>query len=125
LLQKGCQLIQPLGPEPLIFVQPFRGLAHRRGVEPACDGPAGLAAADQSGTGQDVDVLHHRRQRHGEWFGQFADGKAVMLAQAGDQGPAGRVGEGGEDAIEIGMMVNHVVKYSGKARLVKPPRSVR
>ena len=55
-------------------------------------------------------MLHDRRQRHRKRPGQFADRQALAFAKPDDQGTAGRVGEGGESAVQIRRRtVNHAV----------------
>jgi hypothetical protein len=100
-----------LGPEALVPVEPAPRLLHRFRPQPARDDAAGLAARDQPGIGQDVEVLHDRRQRHRERPRKLADRHAAFLSQAGKQRPPRRVGERGEGTIErIGTKVNHLVK---------------
>ena len=116
-------MIEAIVPEFLVAVEPVIGFLHRRGLQPAGDDAAILAARDQAGGGQYVEMFHHRRQRHGEGFGQFADRNGVGFAQARQQCPARRVGQGGESAVEgRGQIVNHMVKYRRCARRVKGPR---
>ena len=55
-------------------------------------------------------MLQDRGQRDGEGPGERAGGLVAVLGQAGDDGPARRIGEGGEDAIERGRLkLNHMV----------------
>jgi hypothetical protein len=59
-------------------------------------------------------MLHDGRQRHAERFRQLADRQALLALQAREQRPPGRVGEGGERAVEQGvLMVYHLVKFKG------------
>jgi hypothetical protein len=95
---------------------------HRLGIEPASDGAAGFGALHQAGVGQHVEMLHDRRERHGERLRQRADRKVRLLGEARQQGPARRVGKRGKDAIERGgTKLNHVVKYKAATRAVKRP----
>jgi hypothetical protein len=48
------------------MVEPVGGGAHRLRLQPAGDGAARLLARDEAGVREHVEVLHHRRQRHGE-----------------------------------------------------------
>ena len=93
-------MIETLIPEPLVAVEPFIRFLHGPGLQPAGDNAAVLFARDQAGGGQHVEMFHHRRQGHGEGFGQFADRNGVGLAHARQQRPASRVGQGGEGAVE-------------------------
>jgi hypothetical protein len=102
------------------MVEPIGRGAHRLGLETAGDGAAGLLARDEAGVGENVEVLHHRRQRHGEGLCQFADRNAFALAQLREQRAPRRVGEGGKGAVEQGgRIVNHVVKCNAKGAPVK------
>ena len=105
-------MIEALGPEPLVAVEPFVGFVHRLGAQPARHDAAALFPGDQPRILEDVEVLHDRRQRHGERLGEIADTDGVAVAQARQQRPPRRIGEGGERAVERGgLIVNHVVKY--------------
>jgi hypothetical protein len=46
----------------LVTRKPLEGVAHRLGAQLAGNNAPGLAANDQPGIGQDIQVLHHRRQ---------------------------------------------------------------
>ena len=81
------------------MIEPVIGFLHRPGLQPAGDSAAGLLPRHQTGAGQHIEVLHDRRQRHGEGLGQVADGNRLGLAHAGEQGPARRVREGGVGAV--------------------------
>ena len=91
--------------------EPALGLLQRRGVEPARYGAAALAAPDQAGDFKHVEMLEHRRQRHGKRRGQRGDGEFRRLAEASQHGASGRIGQGGKDAVQVaGLKVNHEVK---------------
>jgi len=72
-LQECGEAIEPRRPESFITIEPFEGVAHRLGMEPAGDDAAGFGAREKAGACQHVEVLHHRRQRHRKWRGEFAD----------------------------------------------------
>ena len=117
-------MIETFGPEALVAVEPLVGAFHRFGAQAAGDCASGFVADDETGVRQDVDVFHHRRQRHRERLGEFADRNRVGFAQAREQCAPGRVGEGRESAVQIlgfvlRSIVNHLVKYRGKVRRVK------
>ena len=76
----GSEAVELCGPEALVAIEPVVGLLHRSGLQPAGDRAPTFAARDQPGARQDVEVLHDRRQRHGERLGQIADRNAVGLA---------------------------------------------
>ena len=57
-------------------------------------------------------MLHDGGERHRKRPRQFADRYRVMLAQPRQQGPARRVGQRREGAIQwLWLILNHVVKY--------------
>lgn len=94
----------------------MHGLLHGRRRQLARDGAPALVARDQAGIGEDVEMLHHRGQRHPERLGQFADRHAVVLVEPRQQRTPRRVGERGEHAVERGafggiFILNHEVKY--------------
>lgn len=93
-------MIETLVPEALIAVEPVVGFLHGPGLQPAGDGAAVLGSRDQTGGGQHVEVLHDRRQRHGEGLGQFTDGNGLGFAHAGEQRAPGWVRQSGKGAIE-------------------------
>ena len=118
-------MIETFGPEALIPIEPLVGLFHRFGAQAARDGAAGLVANDEAGVREDVEMFHHRRQRHRERFGEFADRNGVHLTEARQQCAPCGVGESRESAVEIGfVIVNHLVKYRDAGPPVKGLRIV-
>jgi hypothetical protein len=88
--------------------EPALRLLQRGGVEPARYRAAALAAPDQAGDFKHVEMLEHRRQRHGKRLGQHGDGEFRRLAEAGQYGAPRRIGQGGKDAVEVvRLTVNH------------------
>lgn len=81
-------------------MEPFEGVAHRLGIEPAGDGASGLLAGDQAGIGQHVEMLHHRRQRHPERRRERAHRQLGLGGEAHHQRAARRIGKRRESAIE-------------------------
>ena len=72
----------------------------------------GLLTLDEAGAGQDVEMLHHRRQRHRETSRDLRYRQLLLARQAIENGAPRRVCERGEGEIELGLaIVNHVVKY--------------
>jgi hypothetical protein len=55
-------LIEAIGPEFLITVEPFVGFFHRLGTQAAGDRTPRLVARDKACIRQDVEMFHHRRQ---------------------------------------------------------------
>ena len=113
-------MIEAFGPEPLVAVEPFISFVHRRGAQPARHDAPALLPGDEARILEHVEMLQDRRQRHGKGLGEIADADGVALAEAGQQRPARRIGEGGKGAVEGGgLIVNHKVKYKGAAGCVK------
>jgi hypothetical protein len=75
-------------------------------------GAAALFHRDQSGLLEHREVLADGLEGHGEGVSELGNGGRA-LAEAVDDGAAGRVGEGGEDGVEggVGLEVNHMVEY--------------
>ena len=106
-----------LGPEALVANEPDHGVFHRRCLELAADSAADFVPRYETGVRKDVEVLHHRRQRHGEWLGQFADREAVGFAEPHQQRATRGIGERRESAIERGLLIlNHLVKFIHRSR---------
>ena len=125
-LQECGELIEVVGPEPLVAVEPFVGFVHRLCAQPAGNRAAAFAAGDQPGVRQYVEMLHHSRQRYRKRLSQRANRKAIGLAQPGDHGAPRGVGERSEGAVERGAsIVNHLVKYRGLGTAVKAGRRAR
>ena len=61
-----------------------------------------LGALDQAGVRQHVEMLHDGGQRDREGPRQLADGEPFLLVEPRQQGAPGRIGEGGEGAVEHG-----------------------
>ena len=96
----------------LVAVQPLHGLFHGRRPEPARDRAAGLGAREQPGLGQNIEVLHHGRQRHANGPRQIGDREALLPSQTREQRTPRRIGQGGKRPIQGGMLIlNHEVKF--------------
>jgi len=98
----------------LITVEPLHGVFHRGGLERAAHGASRLASRDEAGVAQHVEVLHDSRQRHRKRLRQLADGKTVVVVQAGQQRAPRRVGERGKGVVQIAFsrgvaILNHKV----------------
>jgi hypothetical protein len=110
LLQECGQAVEPRRPESFVVVEPFEGVAHRLGMKPTGDDAPGLGALDEAGAGQNVEMLHHRRQRHGKRRGELAHRSVRPFGKPHHQCPPRRVGERREGAVERGVLkVNHMV----------------
>ena len=113
-LQKSREAVETIGPEFFVAIEPFHGVAHRLGLEPAGDDAAGFFARDEAGVRQHVEMLHDRRQRDRKRRAKLADREIRPLGEPHHQRAARRVSERGEGAVEgSGRKLNHVVKYSG------------
>jgi hypothetical protein len=105
-------LIELLGPEALVALEPVHRGLHRISLEPASHRASGLAAHDQPSLGQHVEVLHDRRERDRKRTRQLAHRQALLLAQPGEHGTPRWIGECTKGAVECAVtIVNHLVKY--------------
>ena len=113
-------MVQPIRPEFLVSIEPIVSVAHWfRSQTAAHDAPA-LLASDKSRIRQNVEMFHDCRQRHRKRLGKFADRKAVLFAQPGEQRASRGVCQRGKSAIEVWFrIVNHLVKYRGARFVVK------
>jgi len=107
----GAQPVEPGIPELLMTVQPLeRGLV-RPALEPAVHDTADLAALDEPGLFEDVQVFDESGQRHPERIRKVPD-RTFALAQAREHRPPRRIGERAEDRIEVAaVIVNHMVHF--------------
>jgi len=94
--------VEAWNPEGALALEPVVELHEGLGVEVAAADAADLALAEQAGVFEDAEVLADGRHGHalGKGFGELADGEAVVLAKAVDDGASGGVGEGGEGEVE-------------------------
>ena len=92
-------------------VQPLeRGLV-RPALEPAVHDTADLAALDEPGFFEDVQMFDESGQRHPERIRKVPD-RTFALAQAREHRPPRRIGERAEDRIEVAaVIVNHMVHF--------------
>ncbi len=68
-------------------------------VDTAISDPADLPRPNEAAGFKDLDMLHHRCERHAERLGKLADG-CRFLAQTLDDRPTRGVGEGVKDQIQ-------------------------
>jgi len=78
---------------------PVLGRPQRRRLDAEGPYPADLLGPDESARFQDLEVLQHARERHGERLGQRAD-RSGPAAQPLYHEPPGRVRQGLEQEIE-------------------------
>ena len=95
----------------------MHGVFQRCGIEAAAHGAPAFLTLDQARTREHVEVLHHRRQRHGERCGDLCDRQLAFAREAIEDGAAGRVGQRGKRHVEPSVLiVNHTVKYRASQR---------
>jgi hypothetical protein len=71
--------------------EPALRFLKRRRIEPARYRAADLAAPDQVGDFEHVEMFEHRRQRHGKRRRQSGDGEFRHLTEASQHGAPGRI----------------------------------
>ena len=100
-------------------LDPGRGVGERLWFEAAGTVLGVTAAGNEPSLFEHLEVLGDGRKRDVEWRGEFVD-RRLALGQAGEDHASGRVGEGVERAVEIGVgchvyftnwINNHLVKY--------------
>ena len=107
VIATGFEAVFPLDPP---LVDPALGLAERARVEGAGAHPAELLRPHQARRLEHAEVLHGRRQGHRQRAGQVAHRRRPAAQPLHHRPPCG-VGEGVEQAIEAGRLVNHILKY--------------
>lgn len=95
-------------PEQAVILEPGSGAPHRGGLEAAVPAAAVPAAGHQAGLLEDAEVLAHRGEGHRERGGELAD-RVIPDPEPAQEAAAGGIGEGAEDRIEVGLLVNHMV----------------
>jgi hypothetical protein len=111
LFHENRQAIELIGPEALIECEPAHGLLHRTGRQLTGNRATLLGPRDESCCRQDIEMLHHRRQRDREGAGEIADRHPVLLAELRQQRPPHRIGQGGKYSIQGSLFIlNHTVK---------------
>jgi len=92
-------------------VQPLERALVRPALKPAVHDTADLAALDETGCFEDVQVLDESGQRHPERIRQVANG-TFALAQSREHRPPRRIGQRAEDRVEVAaVIVNHMVHF--------------
>src|SRR5690349_9689964 len=95
VLQPAIHALEAALPEAAIGVDPRGRLLERLGVEVDGAELRHLAAGDQAGALQHLEVLGDRLNRDREALGELGEG-GVAAAQPAQDLPSGRVGERGE-----------------------------
>jgi hypothetical protein len=118
LVENGVEALEVGGPDAAVFFEPFGSFDERLGFEAAGAALGVLAAGDEAGAFEDFEVLGDGGLGHGEGLGEFVDG-SLAGGEAGEDGAASGVGEGGESGVEaVGgghcitlKLYNHLVIY--------------
>jgi hypothetical protein len=85
-------------------------LFHRLRGQATRHHPSGLLAREETRIGQDVEMLHDRRQGHRKGLGQFAHRLAVAREELRQQRAPGGIGERGKGAVQrLIAILNHEV----------------
>ena len=108
-MQENVETGELLIPETAVERHPLRRVTQRRRLEAAATDAAGLGGLDQAGVCEHAKVLGDRWQGHRVRPGEFGHGP-LAARQFGEHGPAGRVRQRREGAVERGRrIVNHMV----------------
>ena len=96
----GIPPIWRLLKETAVFIDPVGNFSERTGVEMTGTPLRVAAARDQSGAFEHFEMLRDGGERHLDRFGQLRHG-CFAGRQPRQDGPAGRIGEGGEGGGEV------------------------
>src|SRR6185437_6653823 len=99
-LRVSRQPVEACAPEESMALEPIHRDLHRPGLHLHPDRAADLGAPDETGGGQDVEVLEHRRQGHRKGLGEIADRESRRLLQPRQDATARRIAERRENAIQ-------------------------
>lgn len=102
--------VEPFVPELAAAFDPTLGLFECFGPNTAQSLPALLAASNQPGLFQNVQVLRHCRLRHVELASKFHH-RAIAVGELLDDPSPRRIGQGLKDTIEPLSLYNHLVIY--------------
>lgn len=112
-------------PHPLLLANPVGQFTHAHGIQPTRSSLAVDALLDQSATPEDAHMARDRLVGQVEWSGEFADGRLAPREPTDDR-PAGRVPEGREGRIHIGIAVisqcRHARQHIRNGFVVQPIR---
>ena len=118
-LQIFCQSIEPLLPETPVTLDPINRFFHGSGDKAAAAHAPVLFLPEQAGPLQHAQVLGDGRQRDVERLCQPHHRRGAPR-QPRQHGPPGGVGQGRKSGVQRSLAIlNHVVKYSRPAPLVK------
>jgi hypothetical protein len=110
----GKELFEPVEtgvPELLVFQEPTSRVAERLWREGESIVAAATRTANETGFLQYANVLAKSGERHGKGLGKIGNASGTA-GKAVEDGAAGGIGNGAEDAIESGRrIVNHLVQY--------------
>ena len=109
--QIGFERIQARVPELFVTLEPGLGLAEALGTQAEDMLAAEDAALDEAGALEDFQVLGDGVEGDAKGAGDFGDSGGAGL-EADKDFPAGRIGDGAEDAVERQVRIfNHTVEY--------------
>ena len=103
------EAIEPLFPEPAIFLEPVVGFLERARLDPAGPHLRVAAARDQAGALEHLQMLGDRRQAHVERLGELQHRRFAEREPRKDGAPR-RVGKGREGGAEA---VGHRIEPFG------------
>lgn len=89
-------------------LEPPLGGGKRAGVNTTGSGAPDFLRAYQAAGFQYLHVLHDCRERHRNRLREFADGRR-RAPETLDHGAPRRIGQGVEDAVQIDVMVKHIL----------------
>jgi len=98
-LQKAVEPIEGGLPEFAVLFEPLTGFGEWGGGEAAGAALGVAVAGDEAGALEDFEVLGDGGLGHGEWLGQLVH-RGFSQGEAGEDGAASGVGEGGERGVE-------------------------
>jgi hypothetical protein len=110
LVEIALERVESGFPESAVVIEPLGGLADRLWRELASNEATFLAPHDDAGVFEHREVFHETRERHAERLGELAS-RGAAVGELRDDGPAGRIGECGEDTAErVVSILNHMVQ---------------
>ena len=112
------------GPALAALVDPVLDGLQAGHLQPAGAHPSDLLRPDEAACLEHLQVLHHRWQRDRQRAGELAD-RGRPVAELLHEPAPGRVGQRGEDRVDVTRLVKHRLKYSREALLVNPNRCSR
>jgi hypothetical protein len=116
--QIGVEPVEPVFPSAALLTNPTLGSSESAWLKAAGTDPTALLGPDKIAVLKDLHVMHDRGQGHVERLGQFAH-RGRACDEALDHAPPSSVSQCLKDAIQLGPMVNHFIKYTWSGEKVK------